>query len=246
MRCYNIDQQELTGEARIDERASLVVFFTIPGAAPIPLRGLIDTGSGVSILTLSAYNKLAVHTGTLMRPYGVDLYAANGKTFRTFGLAEQVKFQLGGYELATNFVVVDDAMSVEDFLLGRNFLRTYQGLVDLTAMKVVVRAPSRPVWYHAHAQVSNQSLSASVTLAQDTVLQPFESTISRAKLLVDNLEPYVFRNVLNNFQAPTRVLKQSIFLEDTVATVGLIYVSLGKLTSNVQRIKEGTHLRQHP
>ena len=139
LRSYNIDQQEPTVEARIDERASLVVSFTIPDAATI--RGLIDTGSVVSILTFSAYNKLAVHPGTLMRPYGVDLYAANGKTIRTFGLAEQVKFQLGGYDLETNLVVVDDAMGVEDFLLARNFLRTYQVLVDLTAMKEVVRDP---------------------------------------------------------------------------------------------------------
>ena len=151
MRCYNIDTQKPSGEARIDERASLVVSFVVPDAAPVPPRGLIDTGSGVSILTFSAYNRIVVRTGKLLRPYGVDLYAANGKTIKTFGLAEKVKFQLGGYELETNFVVVDDAMVVEDFPLGRNFLRAHQVLVDLTAMKVIVRAPSEPMWYHSHA-----------------------------------------------------------------------------------------------
>ena len=54
LKCYNINHQEPTGEARIDERASLVVAFVVPHAAPIPLRGLVDTGSGVSILTFSA------------------------------------------------------------------------------------------------------------------------------------------------------------------------------------------------
>ena len=68
LRCCNIDQQKPTGEARIDDRASLVVSFTIPDAAPIPLRGLIDTGSGFPILSFLAYNKLAVHTGTPLRP----------------------------------------------------------------------------------------------------------------------------------------------------------------------------------
>ena len=53
LRCYKFDQQEPTGEARIDECASLVLSFTIPDAAPIPLRGLIDTCSGVSIVTFS-------------------------------------------------------------------------------------------------------------------------------------------------------------------------------------------------
>ena len=92
---------------------------------------------GSSIL-VQVYQYKAVLTGALMRPYGVDLYAANGKTAKTSGLADCVKFQLGGNELEINFVIVDDAMGVEDFLLERKFLRTYQGLVDLTAMKVIV------------------------------------------------------------------------------------------------------------
>ena len=54
LRCYNIDTQEPSGEARIDKRASLVVSFVIPDAAPVLLNGLVDTGSGVSILTFSA------------------------------------------------------------------------------------------------------------------------------------------------------------------------------------------------
>ena len=71
-----------------------------------------------------------------MRPNGVDLYDANGKTIKTFGLAEIVKFQLRGYELETNFVIVDDAMCAEDFLLGGNLVT-----VDMTTMKVIVRTP---------------------------------------------------------------------------------------------------------
>ena len=82
-----------------------------------------------------------------------------------------------------------------------------------------------------------------MAIAQDVVLQPFECAILRAKLLVDNLEPLLFRTVLINFQIPNRMLKNSIFLEDTVATVGetgFLYVGLGGLISNVQRIKKGT------
>ena len=38
LKCYNINHQEPTCEARIDERASLVVSFVVPHAAPIPLE----------------------------------------------------------------------------------------------------------------------------------------------------------------------------------------------------------------
>ena len=94
LKCYNIIHQEPTGEARIDERASLVVSFVVPHAAPIPLRGLVDTGSDVSILTFSAFNRVAAQTGTVLKPYQIDSYAANGKTKKTFGLAEQIRFHL--------------------------------------------------------------------------------------------------------------------------------------------------------
>ena len=245
LKCYNINHQEPTGEARIDERASLVVSFVVPHAAPIPLRGLLDTGSGVSILTFSAFNRVAARTGTVLKPYQVDLYAANGKTIKTYGLAEHIHFQLGGYELETNFVVVDDAMGVEDFLLGRNFLRSYQVLVDLTSMKIVVRAPVKPVWHHAHAQVGDTSIATPVVLDGDLVLQPFERAVARAKLVTNTLEPLIFQSVALNASLSDTTLHNVVFLEDSVATVsetGTLFVSLINLTSNPQRMRCGVQL----
>ena len=245
LKCYNINHQEPTGEARIDERASLVVSFMVPHAAPIPLRGLVDTGSGVSILTFSAFNRVAARTGTVLKPYQVDLYAANGKTIKTYGLAEHIHFQLGGYELETNFVVVDDAMGVEDFLLGRNFLRSYQVLVDLTSMKIVVRAPVKPVWHHAHAQVGDTSIATPVVLDSDLVLQPFERAVARAKLVTNTLEPLIFQSVALNASLSDTTLHNVVFLEDSVATVsetGTLFVSLINLTSNPQRMRCGVQL----
>ena len=56
-RCYNIRVQDTQGEARIDERASLVVAFGSTLQEPILLYGMIYTCSGVSILSSSAYQK---------------------------------------------------------------------------------------------------------------------------------------------------------------------------------------------
>ena len=126
------------------------------------------------------------------------MYAANGKTIKTLGMSERVRFQLGSYEMETNFVVVDDAMGVEDFLLGRNFLRAYQVLVDLTSMKIVVRAPVQPVWHHAHTQVGDFTLAVPVASGRDLVLQPFERTVVKTKVVFANLEPLVFQNVVLN------------------------------------------------
>ena len=245
LRCYSISKPEPTGEARIDERASLVVSFAAPDANPNLPRGMVDTGSGVSIITFSAFNRVALRTGVALQPYQIDLYAANGKMIKTFGIAERLRFQLGGYELETNFVVVDHAHGLEDFLLGRNFPRAFNVLVDLNSMKIVVRAPAKPVWHHAHAQTSDEALSSTVVLDQDVVLQPFERAVLRAKLVTSNLEAFAFSNVVINFATPNRLLKNTTFVEDTIATVGetgSLYVSVGNLTSNAQRVTCGTML----
>ena len=53
---------------------------------------MIDTGSGVSILPLAAYQKIASAHSLSPMPYDVQLYAANGKTIATVGMAENVSF----------------------------------------------------------------------------------------------------------------------------------------------------------
>ena len=171
----------------------------VPHAVHIPLRPLVDTGSGVSVLTFSAFNRVAVQTGALLKPYQIDSYVANGKTIKTFGMAERVRFQLRGYELGTSFVVVDDTMGVQDFLLGRNFLRTNQVPVDITSMKIVVRAPVQLVWYHAYTKVGDPTLVAvPVALDHDLVLQLFERAVVKANVVITNLDPLVFQNVMFN------------------------------------------------
>ena len=119
--CYGISKQEPTDEARMDERASLVVSFAVPDANPIPLRRMVDTGSGVSIMNFTAFNRVPLQTGVEKQ----SVCASN--------------------LMGTNFVVIDDAHGLEHFLLGRNFLKAYNVFVDLTSMKVVVRAPAKPV-----------------------------------------------------------------------------------------------------
>ena len=173
LRCYNIGVQDTQGEARIDERASLVVAFGNTLQEPIPLDGMINTGSDVSILSLAAYQKIASAHSLSLLPYDIQLYAANGKTINTIGIAENVNFQLGGHTLKTNFLVIADHVGAEDFLLGRNFLRTYNVLVDLTAMRVTIRDPKSPRLFKPVHEVSDHEPSLVVS-TEKIVLGPFE------------------------------------------------------------------------
>ena len=114
--------QEAQGEARIDERPFVVVAFGTTLKELIPLYGMIDTASGVSILSPSAYPKIASFHALSLLPYDFQFYAANSKSINTIGIAEYVSFQLGGHTLKTNFIVIADHLGAEDAPLGRNFL----------------------------------------------------------------------------------------------------------------------------
>ena len=122
---------------------------------------MIDTGSGGSIPSLAAYQKVASAHSLSLLPYDIQLYAANGKTITIVGIAENVNFQLGGHTLKTNFIVIVDHLGAEDFLLGRNFLRTYN--VHLTAMRVTIRDPKYPRHFKLVHEVSDDEPSLVVS-----------------------------------------------------------------------------------
>ena len=239
LRCYNIGVQDAQGEAQIDERASLVVAFGTPLQKPIPLFGMIDTGSGVSILSLSAYKKIAPQHELNLSPYDLELFAANGKTITAVGIAEDVSFQLGGHTLKTNFVVIADHIGSEDFLLGRNFLRTYNVLVDLAAMKVTIRDPETPRIFKAVHEVSDQEPSFVVS-AEEVTLGPFERKVVRAKIITQQPNEFHFRNVMVH---PCSIRSNSLFdSEDTLTSVGedgVVFLALRNQTA-----KEGVRIKE--
>ena len=217
LRYYNIGVQDAHGEAQIDERASLVVAFGTLLQKPIPLLGMIYTGSGVSDLSLSAYKKIASQHELSLSPYDIELFAAKGKNITTVDIVEDVSFQLGGHTLKTNFVVIADHIGSEDFLLGRKFLRTYNVLGDLAAIPVTIRDPKTPRIFKAVHEVSDQEPSFVVSAEEDT-LGPFERKVMRAKIITQQPNEFHFRNVMVH---PCNAKSNAVFVsEDTLTSLG--------------------------
>ena len=71
LRCYNIGLQDTQGEARIDERVSLVVAFGATLQERIRFYGMIDTVSKVTIFSLSAYQKNVSSHALNILPYDI-------------------------------------------------------------------------------------------------------------------------------------------------------------------------------
>ena len=120
----------------------------------IPLFGMVDIESGVSILMLSAYGKIA-KPHALIQPYEGQVYAVTGMTINNIGIVEEVSRQLGGHTLKTNFFVIADHIGVEYFQLARKFLRTYNVLLDFTANWLTIRDPRSLRQFKAGHEFSN-------------------------------------------------------------------------------------------
>ena len=109
------------------------------------------------------------------------------------GSASVVSFQLSGNTLTTTFVVIADHIGSENFLLGHNFLRTYNVLLDLTDMKVTIRDFKSPRIFKAIHEVSNQEASLFVS-AKKVVVGHFERKVVRAKIKTQQPEEFHVRN----------------------------------------------------
>ena len=128
-----------------------------------------------------------------------------------------MNFQLGGHTLKTNFVVIADHLGAEDFLLGRNFLRTYKVLVDLTAMRFTIRDPKSPRHFKPVHEVSDHEPSLVVS-TEKVVLGPFERKLVGAQVISQQPNKYRFRNVMIR---PSGAHNRCHFVsEDTLTSVG--------------------------
>ena len=172
LRCYNIGSQDAYGEAFIDERVSLVVTNFHHNHPPIPLFGMVETGSGVSILSYNAYHKIASATQIILQPFDTPPFATNGSV------------PAGGYSLKTTFVV----------LAGASFLRAYNVLVDLNNRKILNRVPLTPKVHACQHQVTEDIFR--VVTHKTVILEPGKCRVVVARVLTEDPDSLIYQNVM--------------------------------------------------
>ena len=108
-------------------------------------------------------------------------------------------------------------------------------------MKVTIRDPKTPRIFKTVHEVSDQEPSFVVS-TDEVVLGPFERKIVRAKIITQQPDDFLFRNVMVH---PCNIKSRSIFVsEDTLTSVGeqgTIFVALRNQTDKERvRIKAQT------
>ena len=209
---------------------------------PVLLYGLVDTGSAVSILSYSAYQHIARSEVLKVKPYDTSLFTANGTQLHTFGIVENVEFNLAGYSLHSNFVIASDNSGIDGFLLGRNFLRAYNVLVDMCDMKIKIRDPGHAVAHSAYQQVSEEAGDFPVVIELEADFEPFERIFVKARLLSSDPNDFAYHNVMVT-SGLNNDANGEFILDDCLAAVregGTLVLSLSNKLNRKLKLRGGT------
>ncbi len=99
------------------------------------LRGMLDTGTGINVMSVSSWERIGSPTLT---PWTTSIKMANVAPINVFGTTSPVSVRMPGLELGVSFVIVED-LAENDFLLGRTFIREFAVLIDLRENKKTIR-----------------------------------------------------------------------------------------------------------
>ncbi|XP_024014871.1 uncharacterized protein LOC112088833 [Eutrema salsugineum] len=105
--------------------------FTLPCAlGPLMFAGcLCDLGASVSLVPFSIAKKLGYR---VFKPARISLILADKSVRLPVGMLEDLPVKIGGFEVPTDFVVLEmDEEPVDPLILGRPFLATARATIDV-------------------------------------------------------------------------------------------------------------------
>nr|GEX26206.1 reverse transcriptase domain-containing protein [Tanacetum cinerariifolium] len=107
---------------------------------------LDDLGASINLMPLSVWNKLSLLD---LSPTCMTLELADRSISHPVGVAEDVFVKVGTFHLPTDFVVVDfDADPRVPLILGRSFLKTKRGLIDVFEGKLTLRVGKEAITFN--------------------------------------------------------------------------------------------------
>ena len=107
---------------------------------------LIDSGANISIINYEAYGRMDHEERPVLKVYGIPMVTADGTPMKVYGYADFV-FEIGDEpcSYASPLCVADVGV---DMILGYDFLRRYEAVIDMGKSRLgrgIKQAPVRDV-----------------------------------------------------------------------------------------------------
>ena len=95
----------------------------------LSVKGLLDTGAVVSVMPVSTWTDMGIDRSDL-KPTNIRLAAANQGAIYVTGWTTIKSLQLGGRHLWKSFLVVKHLDESDQFILRRDFVRSFDVTID--------------------------------------------------------------------------------------------------------------------
>ena len=108
----------------------------------IGVVGLLDTGAVVSVMPIKTWERMGFTREDLI-PTNLRLAAANRGAIYVAGRTPITVLHMGGRDLWMSFLVVENLDDADQFILGRDFVRNFDVMIDLNNGLIRIRNPDR-------------------------------------------------------------------------------------------------------
>ena len=108
----------------------------------IGVTGLLDTGAVVSVMPIKTWERMGFTRKDLI-PTNLPLAAANRGAIYVAGRTPITVLHMGGRDLWMSFLVVENLDDSDQFILGRDFIRNFDVMIDLNNGLIRIRNPDR-------------------------------------------------------------------------------------------------------
>ena len=106
----------------------------------IGVTGLLDTGAVVSVMPIKTWERMGFMREDLI-PTNLRLAAANRGAIYVAGRTPITVLHMGGRDLWMSFLVVENLDDADQFILGRDFVRNFDVMIDLNNVLIRIRNP---------------------------------------------------------------------------------------------------------
>ena len=96
----------------------------------LSVKGLLETGAVITVMPVSTWTDMSFHRLDLI-PTNIKLAAANQGAIYVTRSTPINSLQLGGRHLWMSFLVVENLDESDQFILGRDFVRNFDVMIDL-------------------------------------------------------------------------------------------------------------------
>ena len=143
----------------------------------IGVTGLLDTGAVVSVMPIKTWERMGFTREDLI-PTNLRLAAANRGAIYVAGRTPITVLHMGGRDLWMSFLVVENLDDADQFILGRDFVRNFDVMIDLNNGLIRIRNPDRKYVKKPINRIITDENKVPIFLDRKVKLQPGQAVVA--------------------------------------------------------------------